>query len=51
MATKSREVRLKSRPVGLPEASNFEVATVDIAPGEQLDFAIEGVGEVTMTGR
>jgi NADPH-dependent curcumin reductase CurA len=35
MATKSREVRLKSRPVGLPEASNFEVATVDIAdPGD-----------------
>jgi NADPH-dependent curcumin reductase CurA len=39
MATKSREVRLKSRPVGLPEASNFEVATVDIpdpGPGEVL---------------
>ena len=35
MATKSREVRLKSRPVGLPEASNFEVATADIAdPGD-----------------
>lgn len=35
MATKSREVRLKSRPVGLPEASNFEVAEVDIAdPGD-----------------
>lgn len=35
MATKSREVRLRSRPVGLPEASNFEVATVDIAdPGD-----------------
>jgi NADPH-dependent curcumin reductase CurA len=30
MATKSREVRLKSRPVGLPDASNFEVATVDL---------------------
>lgn len=39
MATKSREVRLKSRPVGLPEAANFEVATVDIpdpGPGEVL---------------
>lgn len=39
MATKSREVRLKSRPVGLPEASNFEVAEVDVAdpgPGEVL---------------
>ena len=37
MATKSREVRLKSRPVGLPETSNFEVATVEIpdpGPGE-----------------
>ncbi|MEZ5956178.1 MAG: NADP-dependent oxidoreductase [Hyphomonadaceae bacterium] len=39
MATKSREVRLKSRPVGLPETSNFEVATVEIpdpGPGEVL---------------
>ena len=37
MAMKSREIRLKSRPVGLPEASNFEVATVDLPdpkPGE-----------------
>jgi 2-keto-4-pentenoate hydratase len=25
------------------------VATTDIAPGESLDFAIEGVGEVSMT--
>jgi NADPH-dependent curcumin reductase CurA len=34
MATKSREVRLKSRPEGMPEAANFEVATVDVAePG------------------
>jgi NADPH-dependent curcumin reductase CurA len=34
MAMKAREIRLKSRPVGLPEASNFEVATVDVAePG------------------
>ena len=40
MTTKSREVRLKSRPVGLPEAANFEVATVDVAdPGEALDVA------------
>ena len=31
MATRSREIRLKSRPVGLPEASNFELATVDLA--------------------
>lgn len=34
MATKAREIRLKSRPVGLPEASNFEVAEVELAePG------------------
>ena len=35
--TTSREVRLKSRPVGLPVADNFEVATVtlpDPGPGE-----------------
>lgn len=30
MATSSREIRLKSRPVGLPEASNFELATVEV---------------------
>ncbi len=30
----SREVRLKSRPVGLPKAGDFEVASVDLgAPG------------------
>ena len=35
--TTSREVRLKSRPVGLPVANNFEIATVtlsDPGPGE-----------------
>ena len=35
--TTSREVRLKSRPVGLPVADNFEIATVtlsDPGPGE-----------------
>lgn len=35
--TTSREIRLKSRPVGLPKAENFELATVtlpDPAPGE-----------------
>ena len=33
--TQSREVRLKSRPVGLPKADNFEIATVEVpAPGE-----------------
>src|SRR5699024_3152703 len=32
--TASREVRLKSRPVGLPISENFELATVDVpAPG------------------
>ena len=33
----SREIRLKSRPVGMPTAANFEVASVDLAapgPGE-----------------
>ena len=33
----SREIRLKSRPVGLPSAENFELATVTVpapAPGE-----------------
>jgi NADPH-dependent curcumin reductase CurA len=35
MATSSREIRLKSRPVGMPEASNFELATVEVpAPGD-----------------
>ncbi|MDB5449598.1 MAG: alcohol dehydrogenase, zinc-containing [Phenylobacterium sp.] len=36
MAT-AREIRLKSRPVGLPTADNFEMATVDLpdpGPGE-----------------
>lgn len=39
MGTQSREIRLKSRPVGMPEGSNFEVATVDLkepGPGEVL---------------
>jgi NADPH-dependent curcumin reductase CurA len=31
---KSREIRLKSRPTGMPEAANFELATVELpAPG------------------
>ncbi|MGH6950102.1 MAG: NADP-dependent oxidoreductase, partial [Vitreimonas sp.] len=35
MATTSREIRLKSRPVGLPLAENFELATTELAdPGE-----------------
>ncbi len=39
MGTRAREIRLKSRPTGLPEASNFEVATIDLpdpGPGEVL---------------
>jgi NADPH-dependent curcumin reductase CurA len=39
MATQAREIRLKSRPVGMPEAANFEVATVELkepGPGEVL---------------
>ncbi|WP_374569910.1 NADP-dependent oxidoreductase [Phenylobacterium sp.] len=35
--TTSREIRLKSRPVGVPTADNFEMATVELAapgPGE-----------------
>jgi NADPH-dependent curcumin reductase CurA len=35
--TQSREIRLKSRPSGLPTADNFEVATVDLpdpGPGQ-----------------
>lgn len=37
--TKAREIRLKSRPVGMPQAENFEVAEVtlkDPGPGEVL---------------
>jgi len=30
MAATSREIRLKSRPVGLPQAANFELASVDV---------------------
>ena len=29
--TQSREIRLKSRPVGMPQASDFELATVEVA--------------------
>ncbi|MGD9980192.1 MAG: NADP-dependent oxidoreductase [Hyphomonadaceae bacterium] len=35
MATMSREIRLKSRPIGMPEASNFELASVELPdPGD-----------------
>ena len=36
--TTSREIRLKSRPLGLPTPANFELASVDLGP--------PGVGEV-----
>jgi len=39
MATRAREVRLKSRPTGMPAPENFEVATVELpdpGPGEVL---------------
>ena len=39
MPTPAREVRLKSRPLGMPDASNFEVVSVtlpDPGPGEVL---------------
>jgi NADPH-dependent curcumin reductase CurA len=39
MGATSREIRLKSRPVGLPSAENFELATVDLpepGPGQAL---------------
>ena len=41
--TRSREIRLKSRPAGPPAAANFEVASVDIAA--------PGVGEVLVRNR
>ena len=37
MSITSREIRLKSRPVGLPTPANFELASVEVpepAPGE-----------------
>jgi NADPH-dependent curcumin reductase CurA len=39
MGFRSREIRLTSRPVGLPSADNFEIAEVDLpdpAPGQAL---------------
>ncbi len=39
MAMKSREIRLKNRPVGLPKPGDFEVGTVDLpdpGPGQAL---------------
>ncbi len=39
MATTSREIRLKSRPAGLPQAENFELASTSVrepGPGEVL---------------
>jgi 2-keto-4-pentenoate hydratase len=41
----------RGRPMtaGMVVITGSVVATVDIAPGEQLDFALEGVGETSMT--
>src|SRR5262249_50971628 len=39
MGLKSREIRPKSRPTGMPQAENFEIATVDLpdpGPGQVL---------------
>src|SRR5215475_13710423 len=39
MGGKTREIRLKSRPTGMPRAENFEIVTLDLpdpGPGEVL---------------
>lgn len=43
----------RGRPMraGMVVITGSVVATVDIAPGEQLDFAIDGVGAVSMTAK
>lgn len=43
----------RGRPIrkGMVVITGSLVPTVDIAPGERLDFAIEGIGEVTMGAR
>ena len=41
----------RGRPMtkGMVVITGSLIATVDIAPGERLDFAIDGVGDVSMT--
>ena len=41
----------RGRPMtaGMVVITGSVVATVDIAPGERLDFALDGVGETSMT--
>ena len=34
----SREIRLKSRPVGMPSAENFELATVTVPDPRRAKF-------------
>ena len=34
---------------GMVVITGSVMVTVDIAPGERLDFALDGVGEVSMT--
>lgn len=43
----------RGRPIrsGMIVITGSLVTTVDIAPGERLDFAIEGIGDVTMSAR
>ncbi|MDX2205601.1 MAG: fumarylacetoacetate hydrolase family protein [Hyphomicrobiaceae bacterium] len=43
----------RGRPIraGMVVITGSLVVTVDVAPGERLDFAIDGVGEVSMTAR
>ena len=41
----------RGRPMtaGMVVITGSVVATVDIAPGERLDFTLDGVGEASMT--
>ncbi|HWB45267.1 MAG TPA: fumarylacetoacetate hydrolase family protein [Hyphomicrobiaceae bacterium] len=43
----------RGRPMtaGMVVITGSLIVTIDIAPGERLDFSIDGVGTVTMTGR
>ena len=36
---------------GMVVITGSVMPTVDIAPGERLDFALDGVGETTLTAR
>ena len=45
--TTIREIRLKSRPVGLPTADNFELASVEL-PAPEVHADDEGEGIVSL---